>query len=414
MKKIEIFSIGTELINYSKTDTNSVWLINKLNKIGYSVIAKHFLPDDKEIISRFISQELDHADIIITLGGLGPTHDDVSKDAVSNALSKDLIFIEDIWHHIERRYKELGRVPPESAKVQAYIPKESEYFINKYGTAPGLWINHNDKIIIMLPGPPVEFIHLAEESVLPRLEQIKQQCQSFFFATTGLPESQVEELLKPFYEAHPNFNVTLLAMPLQVDIYISVSQSQLNNYYSIDEVSKEIYSILGDYIFTNEEGKALELVIGELLIKNNLKLAVAESCTGGKLADRITNISGSSNYFERGIVTYSNESKIELLGVQPYLIEKFGAVSKEVAIAMAEGIRIRSHTDIGIGITGIAGPTGGTESKPIGTVHIALSSKDYLTHQHSLYKGDRKIIKFASTQTALNMLWRFLINYPQK
>lgn len=414
MKKIEIFSIGTELINYNKTDTNSVWLINKLNKIGYSVISKHFLPDDKEIISRFIRQELDHVDIIITIGGLGPTHDDVSKDAVCNALNKELIFSEDIWYHIQERYEELGRVPPEAAKVQAYIPKESDYFINKYGTAPGLWINYNNKIIIMLPGPPAEFIHLSEEYILPRLKQIKQHSQSLFFATTGLPESKVEELLEPFYKAHPNFNVTLLAMPLQVDIYISVPQININNSHSIDNIAKEIYSILGEHIFTNEEGKTLEQIIGELLVENKLKLAIAESCTGGKLADRITNISGASNYFERGVVTYSNESKIELLGIQPHLIEKYGAVSKEVAIAMAEGIRIKSNANIGIGITGIAGPTGGTDYKPVGTVHISLSSKDHLTHQHFLFKSDRKTIKFTSTQAALNMLWHFLINYSQK
>ncbi len=413
MKKIEIFSIGTELIYFNKIDTNSIWLIDKLHQIGYSVLAKHTLPDDKETIKKFIIQELDYADIIITIGGMGPTHDDVTTKAISEALNKKLILNQEILLHIEKRYKELKMTPSESIKTQAYIPENSDYFFNKYGTAPGIWLPYKDKIIIMLPGPPNEFIYVAESYIIPKLKQLQPDIAylKLYFATLGLPESKIEELLQPFYKNHPNIDVTLLASPLQVEIYISIPKDY-SKISSLEDINNEIYSLIGEYIYSNEEEKSLEHVIGELLLKHNKTISIAESCTGGKLADRITNISGSSKYFERGVVSYSNNSKIELLGVQPYLIDSYGAVSKEVAIAMAEGIRIKSKTDIGIAITGIAGPTGETEYKPIGTVHIALNSIDTLIHQSYIFKGDRKTIKFASTQAACYILWQYLKNLP--
>jgi nicotinamide-nucleotide amidase len=412
MKKVAILSIGTELINYNKTDTNSPWLTNKLFEIGCHVTSKHILPDDKEAIARIIKNELDYNDILILIGGLGPTHDDVTVEAVCLALQKNLIFENKIWEHIQKRYKDLGRTPTEDIKKQAYIPATANYFINKYGTAPCIWLNQNNTIIIMLPGPPLEFKYLSEDFVLPRLKELQEEASptKLFFSTVGLPESKVEELLKPFYQKHPYLHVTLLAIPFQVDIYILIPPNIAKKISEVEKISNEIYSLIGAHIYTNEEEKSLEQVVGDLLLANRKTIAIAESCTGGRLADRITNIAGSSNYFERGIVSYSNNSKIELLGVQPFLINNYGAVSKEVAIAMAEGIRIKSKTDLGLGITGIAGPSGGTNLKPVGTVHIALNSNDYLLHQHYIFKGDRNTIKFATTQAALSLLWHYLIN----
>jgi nicotinamide-nucleotide amidase len=300
---------------------------------------------------------------------------------------------------------------PKNNARQALILTGSDVLENKNGTAPGLWIGADRNHVILLPGPPAELMPMFEESCIPRLRKLAGDLALArrIFRTTGLAESALDARIAPIYQKHRNVQTTVLSKPGQVDVRLTaIGKSTADAERAVQELAVEIEKELRDYIFTNNE-QSLEEVVGTILASRQATISVAESCTGGMLAERLTSVDGSSRYFMSGIVTYSNESKISLADIPPLLLEMQGAVSQEVARGLAEGVRERIGTTIGLGITGIAGPSGGSPEKPVGTVHIAVASPAGTRHQAFLFSGNRDRIRWQAAQAALNMTRRVLM-----
>ncbi|MFQ6082382.1 MAG: competence/damage-inducible protein A [Candidatus Aminicenantia bacterium] len=409
--KAEIIAIGSELLTPYRIDTNSLYLTEKLNDLGIEVVKKTIVGDNEKNITQAINQALSRACLIIACGGLGPTEDDLTRLAFSKALNRKLIFHREILTKIEERFQKRGLIMPSINERQAYILDGAEVLENEWGTAPGMWIEEKNTWILILPGPPNELKSIFEKFVLPKLKRFPKQfvCRKSL-KIAGLTESQTESLISDLYQRIKNLQVSLLAFPGQIEIQIIARSDK--SYSQAEKIAQtmadKFIERLKENVFSNSD-EELEEVVGKLLKKREETLTIAESCTGGYLGHRITNISGSSCYFERGIISYSNQSKIEHLEVSKELIEKFGAVSQEVAEAMATGVRKLSRSTYGLAITGIAGPTGGTPEKPVGLVHIALSWEDGLWHTKNYFFGNRESIKFQSTQKALDMLRRHLL-----
>ncbi|MBS3818107.1 competence/damage-inducible protein A [bacterium] len=401
-KKIEIMAVGSELLTPYFQDTNSLYLTQRLNDLGMKVNSKSIIGDNWNDLLYSIQKSLPHSDLIFAIGGLGPTQDDLTREAFSWVLKKDLIFKKELYRKIEQRFQKRGLPMPPVNKKQAYIIQGAEVLNNQNGTAPGLWVQSDSKDIVLLPGPPHEFKAMFEQSVWPRLQEYKQgYLRRKILKITGLTESRVESLLSDIHVRTPNLNLSLVAYPGQIEIHLTgFSQKK------VEELKDSILNRLQDNVFSTE-GEELEEIVGNLLVQKEKSLAVAESCTGGLLAHRITNISGSSRYFMDGVVAYSNEVKKELLGLNPELIDKHGAVSPQVAEAMAKRIREKSEADFALSTTGIAGPTGGTPQKPVGLTYIGLSWKGGTQVTRNYFLGTREIIKFQTTQKALDMLWRY-------
>jgi nicotinamide-nucleotide amidase len=408
----EIIIIGSELLTPYYIDTNSQYITEKLNDLGIDVRFKTVVGDREEDIIQCIKQALKRSKLIFACGGLGPTRDDLTRFAFSKALNRKLMYHLEVEKKIEKRFKRRGLTMPSICKRQAYILENAKILENEWGTAPGMKLEEGESLIYILPGPPQELKPMFEKYIYNELKSTSQQ---FIYreklGITGLTESQVETLISDLYKNKKNIKVSILAYPGQIEIHITgCSDKEYSEAVSfVKGIVTKFKKRLKENIFTTS-GERLEEVVGKLLKERNETLAVAESCSGGYLSNRITNVSGSSNYFERGIVTYSNEAKIENLGVSVDLIKKFGAVSKKVAEAMAIGIRKLANTDYGVSITGIAGPTGGTPQKPVGLVYIGLSWKNGVLVTKNHFLGDRESIKFQSTQKALDMLRRHLLN----
>jgi nicotinamide-nucleotide amidase len=392
-------------------DTNSMYLTRQVNDVGISVAMKCIVGDDESYLERALKGCLERTPIIIAIGGLGPTEDDITKKVVARVLQRQLILDDASLKAIENRFKSRGMEMPKNNARQALILTGSEVLENKNGTAPGLWISTDRNHVILLPGPPAELMPMFEESCLPRLRKLAggMALARRIFRTTGLPESSLDARIAPIYQKYRNVNTTILAKPGQVDVRLTASGKTAEDAErALHELAAEIEKELREYIFTNTE-QTLEQVVGESLVSKQATIAVAESCTGGMLAERLTSVEGSSRYFMSGIVTYSNESKISLADIPPLLLEMQGAVSEEVARGLAEGVRERIGTTIGVGITGVAGPSGGSPEKPVGTVHIAVAAPGATKHQALLFPGNRDRIRWQASQAALNMTRRVLL-----
>ncbi len=414
--KVEIIAIGSELLTPYYQDTNSLYLTQRLNELGFDVAFKTIVGDDIDDLRLRIRGALDQSDLILAIGGLGPTGDDRTREAFAAALNRKLVLSEDILQRIEERFKH-RRIPmPPSNRKQAYLIQGADALLNKNGTAPGQWLEAGRKMIVLLPGPPGELKPMFEESVWPRLANKRRgYLARKVLKIAGVTESKVETLIGDLYPKRPDVRVTILASPGQIEIHLT-SFSFLDAAEAerkIQRLNKKLLSRLKNNVFS-ESGEELEEVVGNLLKKNKQTLAVAESCSGGLLSHRLTNIPGSSDYFLEAAVTYSNAAKTDLLGVSPSLIRTHGAVSFPVARAMARGIKKRARADYGLAITGIAGPTGGIPEKPVGLVFAALAWDGGTAVQKSLFLGKRKQVKFQSTQKALEMLRRHLLQQPQK
>jgi nicotinamide-nucleotide amidase len=408
---IEILAVGSELLSPYFQDTNSLFLTEKLNDLGLEVNFKSIAGDDWKNLSVVIQDALNRSDLIISIGGLGPTHDDLTREVFASVLGKNLVFQKDLYKKIQARFKRRGRTIPQINKKQAFIIDGAQVIKNNNGTAPGLWLETKNKIIILLPGPPHEIKPMFDEFVLPRLQKFRKIFTAHrVIRTTGMPESRIETLISDIYPENIFLNLTTLAKPGQIDLLLTAKSTE--NQESADTLvsglSEKIKSRLGDIIFTFN-GEHLETVVGSILRVKKSTLAVAESCTGGLLGHRITNIAGSSDYFLQGTIVYSNESKSSLLGINPDLILKHGAVSPEVAKAMAEGIRLKARSDFGLSITGIAGPGGGSPDKPVGLVYTALSWEGGIQVEKNSFLGDRHNIKLQASQKSLDMLRRHLV-----
>jgi nicotinamide-nucleotide amidase len=425
--RVELISVGTELLK-GKINTDTAYLGEKLDSIGLTIERETTVGDDREKIESVLREVLNRADIIITTGGLGPTFDDLTREVMAKVLKKKLVFDREVMHEIAAHFAKRELEMPKENERQAYIIEGARVIPNKVGTAPGMVVEKRSKAdskskaqrvsIIMLPGPPREMRPMVEEVVLPYLKEkyerrILKKC---VLHICGLTESSAYEKIKEVVEIERRveggiLRFSILAHLATTDVEISgEGENELLVDEMIHKARQEIYDRLGDYIYGQDED-TLESVVGGLLLRKRLTLAVAESCTGGLLGDRITDVPGSSVYFKEGIVAYSNEAKVRILGVREETLNEFGAVSRETALEMARRVQGISGADIGLATTGIAGPTGGTPEKPAGLVYIALvwAGRGVEICNEFRFIGQRREIKENTVASALDILRRALM-----
>ena len=411
----EIIAVGSELLTPYRMDTNSLYLTEQLNALGVDVSFKGIVGDDLSALVAAVQHGLFRADILIFSGGLGPTEDDLTREGVAEALGLKLERDQDIVHRLEQRFASRGFTMTENNSKQGDVIEGATVLPNPNGTAPGQWISGEfdgrEHILILLPGPPHELKALFESEVRERL-RAKVPTAHIFMRTLKiamLGESAVDARIAPIYRQYPDVQTTILAGAGEIELHFKTRAATLDAAQArADEVAGLVEDELEDAVFSRN-GESLEQIVSYWLQMRNATLAVAESCTGGLLAERITSISGSSRYFLGGAVVYSNQLKTELAGVPAEMINRYGAVSREVAGALAEGIRYRCEASIGVGITGIAGPGGGTAEKPVGLVYHAVAGDAGTEVVERKYPGDRKRIRrFASTM-ALDMLRKKLM-----
>jgi competence/damage-inducible protein CinA-like protein len=411
----EIIAIGSELLTPFRQDTNSLFLTLKLNQLGVEVIFKTIVGDSAERITRAASLALLRADMVIFIGGLGPTEDDLTREAVAAALGVDVRRDPEVLDALAKRFAARNlKMAPNNAK-QADVLGGATVLPNPNGSAPGQWISGNydgqDKIVILLPGPPQELKPLFEQQCMDRLRDKlpPQHIAVREIKVALMSESQCDALVAPIYKRYTDVQTTILAGAGEIQLHLKTrAASREAAQARVDQLTAEIEEKLGNAVFS-DNGDSLEQIVGYYLQMRNATLAVAESCTGGLLAERITSVSGSSRYFVGGAVVYSNEMKTSFAGVPAALIEKHGAVSREVAASLAEGIRQRCPATLGLGITGIAGPTGGTEEKPVGLVFHALANAEGTEVIERKFPGDRARIRWFASQQALEMVRKKLM-----
>lgn len=410
--RAEVITIGDELLIGQVVNTNASYIGQKLSEIGIKVIRIVSVGDTESDILAELKYAFDNFDLIVLTGGLGPTHDDVTKSAICKFFNTELVLDEDVLNQVKEFLAKRGVELNEANRSQAFVPKKAKIINNFWGTAPGFLFEESGKIIIIMPGVPKEMQGMMESFVINYLTEkskgnvIRQR----ILKTTGIPESYLYEKLKETVEEVEKFyKIAFLPSIFGVKIRITVhAESKEKADEILKEVEKKFREKIDKYIYGVDD-EELEEVVGRLLVERGLKIAIAESCTGGLICDRITNVSGSSRYFERGVVVYSNEAKFQILGVPEELVKKYGAVSREVAEAMAEGVRKISGADIGISTTGIAGPTGGTPEKPVGLVWIGYSDKNETFAKEFKFGYDRIGNKQIASQMALEILRRKLL-----
>jgi nicotinamide-nucleotide amidase len=411
----EIVAVGSELLTPFRQDTNSLYLTAKLNELGVDVSFKTIAGDNRQHLRLVAEIALSRADIVIFMGGLGPTEDDLTREAVSDALGLELRRDPDILESLKKRFAARKYTMTANNEKQADILSGATVLPNPLGTAAGQWISGKydgqEKIIILLPGPPHELKSLFEKECMERL---RAKLPPAFLATRELRvammgESQCDSRAAPIYQKYADVQTTILAGAGEIQLHLKAqNSSQHVAQERVDKLAGELEDELGDYVFSSH-GETLEQIVGYFLQMRSATLAAAESCTGGLLAERITSVGGSSRYFVGGAVVYSNDLKTEFAGVAPDLIAKYGAVSKEVAEALALGIRERCDSTWGIGITGIAGPSGGSDAKPVGLVYHALTDGSTTEVIERSFPGDRKRIRWFASQQALDMVRRRLM-----
>jgi nicotinamide-nucleotide amidase len=409
--RAEIIAIGSELLTPSRVDTNSLYLTEQLNSIGVEVELKTIVGDNEHRLEQLLKEAVKRSELVIATGGLGPTEDDVTKKVVSRVVKKQLVLEQRILDRIQARFRNRGLEMAANNARQALILAGSKILENPVGTAPGLWIEHDGCHILLLPGPPRELKVVFERECMPRLTELSGGFRLFtqVFKTTGMTESRLDDMIAPIYTPYKNPTTTILAAAGEIHVHLTGrGKSEEEARKIVTEVADRIEFALGDFVFSRGD-ESLEQIVGYYLMMRQMTLAVAESCTGGLVAQRLTSVPGSSNYFLCGVTCYSNSSKIELAGIPPLLLEMNGAVSAEVARGLADAIRAKTHATIGLGITGIAGPSGGSVQKPVGLVYIALSFDGTIEHQEHRFAGDREQIRLWASEAALDMVRRKLI-----
>lgn len=408
----EIIAVGSELLTPFRADTNSLYITSKLNEIGIPVSAKMIVGDRRDELAEFVRASVGRVDLVVVTGGLGPTDDDVTREAVAEALQRPIEEREAIVERIRARFAARGLDMPAVNRKQAQVIQGATVLANANGTAPGQWIDVDGKLVVLLPGPPREMRPLLDRVIAERLAPAAGGARIYrrVLKIAGRTESHVEQLAQPVYSAwtawEPPVSTSILAAPGQIELHFSVrAASEQEGVAVLDRATDAMLAALGDDVYSTD-GRALEQVVGDLLRARGWRVATAESCTGGLVASRLTDVAGSSDYVDRGFVCYSNDAKTELLGVPEAMIREHGAVSEPVGIAMARGARERARVDLAVGITGIAGPGGGSEHKPVGTVVVAVSGPAGDEVRTFQFPGGREQVKFQSSQAALNMLRR--------
>ncbi|MGH9341800.1 MAG: competence/damage-inducible protein A [Acidobacteriota bacterium] len=405
--RAEIIAVGSELLTPSRLDTNSLFITAQLNGLGIRVARKFVVGDDADEIRDAFLTALTASDIVIMTGGLGPTNDDITREVVAQALDLELIPDPAVLEQLMQRYRRLGVEMTDNTRRQAMVPQGAEIMSNPKGTAPGLFLERDDRLIFLIPGPPRELESMVLNQVLPCIRQSKptahQYCRQLKVAS--MAESKVDALISPIYSSCPEIETTILSSPGIIELSFQwCSPVSRNAEENLADLVKRVRETLGESVFT-DQNESLEEVVGKLLKSRGLTLASAESCTGGLVGEMVTRTPGSSEYYLGGVVCYSNDLKSRLVGVDTATLQKFGAVSAEVAEELASGICRRVGSDIGLSVTGIAGPSGGSEKKPVGLVYIGLSTREGSSRVKELqFSGDRETIRLRSARFALDWL----------
>ena len=409
--RAEIIATGTELLSGGLPDTNSIFLSEELMLIGLVTAFKTVVGDNEKDMEEAFRRALDRVDAVIITGGLGPTEDDITRKVVAKILKRRLVLNEDALKAVKSTLAGRGKEYANTSDRQALIPGAARLLANPVGVAPGFFLDEGNKFVAALPGVPKEMQAMFRQGLKQALEERftgKLFIKRRVLRTFGLPESKINEAINDILKKE-NPVVGLTAKETGVDIRIIARETSAElSQVLAERTDARIREKLGDAIY-GVDGQDMEEVVGALLKQRRLKLSVAESCTGGLIGARITNIPGSSEYFERGVVTYSNAAKTELLGVPAALMDRRGAVSREVAEAMAQGIRQAARTDLGLSVTGIAGPDGGSKEKPVGLVYISLSSAHGVKTEEHKFLGNREQIRTKAAQMALDTVRRHLI-----
>ena len=406
-----ILAVGSELLGTTRLDTNSLFLTGELEAIGIRVVRKACAGDAWDDLLAELRWALERAPLLVVTGGLGPTADDRTKEAVAELLGRRLLRDEEILARLRERWRKRGREMPEVNAKQADVIEGSVVLPNRRGTAPAYLVEAEGKTIVLLPGVPWEMKAIFAESVLAHLTRdgVPPGVHRRVLKVVGLGESVVEELVRPVYTAHPGHEMTILASaPGEVQLHFAARGTRDEARALLDAIEADFRAAVGAPLFGRDE-ETLEAVVGGLLKEAGLTVALAESCTGGLVSTRVTDVPGSSDWFPGGVVAYSNEAKVALLGVSPGTLAAHGAVSEEVAREMAAGARRRFGASAGVGVTGIAGPTGGTPEKPVGTVHVALDAADGTAlHERLVLPGDRSMVRRWTASAALAMIRAWL------
>jgi competence/damage-inducible protein CinA-like protein len=410
-----IIAVGSELLTPFRSDTNSLVITGRLNEIGIEVASKQIVGDDPRDLAAAFTAALERADLVVVTGGLGPTSDDVTRPTIAQVLDLPLEENEEVLERIRLRFAARGLAMPEINRSQAMVPRGTTALANANGTAPGLWIEVGHRRVVLLPGPPGEMQPMLDLVVREYLAPSSGSTRLYrrVLKIAGRAESYVETLAQPVYSrwlgADPPISTSILAAPGQIELHLGIRSDRADRAsVSLERAVGELKAVLGADIFT-DTGESLEEVVGGLLRARGWRIAVAESCTGGLTSSRLTDVPGSSDYVDRAAVTYSNRAKVEWLGVPEDLIRDRGAVSEDVAAAMAIGVRKGAGVEVGVGISGVAGPGGGTAAKPVGTVVIAIAWAGGQRVQTFRFAGGRRQVKFQSSQAALDMVRRWLL-----
>ena len=414
LSSAEIIAVGSELLTASRLDTNSLAITERLRALGIALRSKTVVGDRRDDLAGIVRAALTRVDLVVLSGGLGPTDDDLTRDVVAAVLERPLVEDAGITATLRQRFADRGLTMPEINRRQAMVPAGAEVLPNPHGTAPGLYMTVADRVVVLLPGPPRELIPMLDGPVEQRL-RVRTAGSRLYTRTVkifGRGESHTEEVVRPFYPVWATrplpIEVTILAARGAIDLLLTVtSSSERAAADALAAAVAEAVSVLGDDV-SSDDGEVIEVVLGHLLLERGWKIAVAESCTAGLVMKRLTDVPGSSAYVEGGVVAYSNAVKHAQLGVPESLVSSHGAVSEPVAQAMAAGIRTLMDVEVGVAVTGIAGPSGGSDEKPVGTVVLAVDTPAGAVVRTKRYFGGRDLVRDISSHGALDMVRRVL------
>lgn len=408
--RAEIIAVGSELLTPTRVDTNSLFLTRRLNECGLRVLRKVVVGDRPEDIRESLLAALRVSEVIILTGGLGPTNDDLTREVVSETLGRQLSLDPGLLESLQNRYSSRGmRMTPNNQR-QATVPEGAQVIQNPNGSAPGIFIKEKEALIFLLPGPPHELQPMSDH-VITLIKKHKKTSREFFrrLKLASVAESRVDAAVGPIYKEYPSIETTILSSPGIIELFfywLGDPQEELAE-EQLEELSRRVREKMGASVFTDED-KRLEDVVGEILRLKAKTLATAESCTGGWLGKLITDVAGSSDYYRGGIICYSDNLKTHFAGVSETMLERFGAVSEPIAEQLAQGIRLRGQSDLGVSITGIAGPGGGSAEKPVGLVFIGLSTEDETAVKRFEFPGPREAVRLRACRYALDWVRKVL------
>jgi nicotinamide-nucleotide amidase len=408
MLKAEIIAIGSELLTPHRTDTNSLWLTERLNSVGINVHQKTVVGDEESRLEAAIRDALARSEVIISTGGLGPTEDDITRKIFARVTGRQLRLDYEILERIRTRLTSRGYQMTPNNERQALVPHGATPLPNPNGTAPGLRMDEGGKLVVLLPGPPRENQPMFDTYVMPELEKLSRgvRISKRLLKVTGMGESQLDDKIAPIYQQYANPTTTILFTDSEIELHLTATAESASRAEALaEELAGKLEEAIGDNCYSTR-GEQLEEVVGWRLRLKQYTLATAESCTGGLVAERITRVPGASDYFAGSVVSYTNEVKMRLLDVPAEMLDQHGAVSGEVAEAMARGVKQRTGATIGLSVTGVAGPGGGTQAVPVGTVYIGLADDVTSTNRRLILPGDRHLIRWRASTAALEMVRR--------